>query len=213
MGLDVDAHSPQCIDEADRIRACILDRPGDLSDIGHIGTQLDHDGHGRMLFRFSGDLRRHRRHHAILQSTGLDVGTGDVDLDHIDSRRAQLGAHDAILLRGISGNIGDNTHIMLFELRQFAGNKSIYAGILKADGVQDAHRCLCNSGRRIALPTMQGQTLDADAAQLVDGIKLAVLPTKAERAGGHDHRVFHRHAGQRNGHIHFISHPTSPPRR
>ena len=37
---------------------------------------------------------------------------------------------------------------------------------------------------------MQGQTLDADAAQLVDGIKLAVLPTKTERAGGHDHRVF-----------------------
>ena len=37
MGMDVDPHAQQSIDEADRIGACCFNRSRDLGNIGHIG--------------------------------------------------------------------------------------------------------------------------------------------------------------------------------
>ena len=45
---------------------------------------------------------------------------------------------------------------------------------------------------RVALPAAEGQTLAADAAQLAQIIKPAVLPAETERAGGHHHGFFIR---------------------
>ena len=149
-----------------------------------------------MVFGLTGNFCGHFRHHSVLQPSGLDVGTGDVDLDHVHARLAEPLAHDAVLLRGVAGDIGDDAEVVLFQLRQFLFDKALYAGVLQTHGIQDTHGRLGNAGRRVALSGVQGQPLDRNTAQLRNIVKLPEFPAEAEGAGGDDHRVFHRHARQ-----------------
>ena len=149
---------------------------------------------------------------AVGQPPRLHVGAGDIHLDHIHPGLRQLLTHDAVLLRGISGDIGDHFRIKCSQEGQLLLDKGVHAGIFQPHRVEDAHGGLGNAGGGVAASGVEGQPLGTDAAQLPQVVKLAVLPAKAEGARGHNYGIFQRHPRQLHLHVH-VRHPSPPPPR
>ena len=158
-----------------------------------------------------GDLGGQLRPGAVGQTARLYVGAGDVHFDHVHPGPGQLLAHDAILLRGVAGDVGDDLYVEVAQEGQLLGNKGVHAGVLQPHGVEDAHGGLGDAGGGVALAGVQGQALGADTAQLAQVIKLAVLPAKAKGARGHHHRVLHGHPRQIDGEVDLLVRHSSPP--
>ena len=128
----------------------------------------------------------------------LDVGAGDIDLQHSYCGLFSQLVHDLqVILHGFSADIDDDLRIPL--------HKYIDTGVLEADGVQHAAVYLRHTGCRVPGPGYIGYPLGHHCSQAVQIHKLTVFHTGAKGSGTGHHRIFQCNAGQ----IHFCIHQIS----
>ena len=87
------------------------------------------------------------------------------------------------------------------QIRDLLCNKPVDARVLQADAVENSHRGLRDTRRRISQTLGRGQTLDTDAAQLTEIIKLTVFVTETKGTGCGCDRILEFHTAEIDAHI------------
>ena len=101
-------------------------------------------------------------------SSALDVGAGDVDLQgcHVRSGRDDLGNRD-VVLGSVPGDIGNDRQVRetLGQPRQLLGHDDVETRILQTDGIEHPAGGLGDPRNRIAGTRLNGGRLDHDRSQ------------------------------------------------
>ena len=187
---DVDGHTDERVDQADRVGATFLGRQRDPGNIGGAWTEFDDNGQRRGGTNGGGDIPAHRWVPAKAEATRVDVRAGDVDLQGGDSG-------DIVKLPGHLGEIGDRfrrdvddrREAPCFPDRRILPDERTYPWVLETDGVEHPARCLGDPWHRVARTRLRSDPLGDERAELADVDRPLILLPVPKTPGRGDHRI------------------------
>ena len=133
--------------------------------------------------------------HTETHSAAIEVRTRNVEFHAGNpSRTVEFFDNREVFLHSFAADVHNHLHVKIAEVREFLRNKTVYADVLEADGVQHAGGSLHDALHRVAGPGCACYTFDNDSTESVQINEVGVFAAVAEGAGGSHHRIPHRNA-------------------
>ena len=158
-GSGIDRARLQGVDQRDGVGAALFGGDRDRRRVGDVGRQLDDQ---RLLGQRAQRFQQRRGLGRVLadDQAGVDIGTGDVQLDRGDSSRSPT----ASTSRANSSWLGrhhrdDQRHRQLRQLRQVLGEEPLQALVRQPDRVDHPRRRLPDPRRLVAGPRLRRDRL------------------------------------------------------
>ena len=193
-GFNVDRHRSQSVDQRHHVAAGPFHGTGKLPDVGDVRTEFGDDRQPGGAPHRVDHLRRQFAVGAESDAAGLDIRTGDVDLQRRDSLLLSLqpGGDLAVFGNGRPPDVHDHRRPGVSQKGEivFPVQKIFNAGPLQSDRIEHAAGDLRHPGRRIAVRRRHANPLDHHRTELGDVVIPVVFITVTEGAGGGHHRVF-----------------------
>ena len=202
--FNIDLCSRNRIDQRDRVCTACLCRAGHLRDIGHIGCELHDHRLRRLFFDPAGDVIQRVRILAEGDGALLDIGTRDIDLEHVHCLLLQAPDNVQIVLYALAADIDDHFRVHAFQKSQIAFDEDLHARILQADGIEHTGTDLCHARRGITRPRDIGNTFGNDTAQPAKVDEFRILKPGPKGSRSREHRIFEGHARNGHGHVRFL---------